>query len=111
VQRTRYVQIEHIEGLIELYNADAGSEADPLVEQNAVSIALEQVSPQAQEVLRLRFFEDYSLEEIAAALTINLSAAKMRLYRALDQFKLRYVQVVQHACPNGSPCEAAGRHH
>ena len=110
VQRARYVQTEHIESLIELYNAGAVSESDLLVEQNAVSIALEQVSPQAQEVLRLRFFEDYSLEEIAAALTISLSATKMRLYRALDQFKVRYLLMVEHDCRDGFQCTVGARH-
>jgi RNA polymerase sigma-70 factor (ECF subfamily) len=108
VQRARYVQTDHIESLIELCNAGAASESDALVEQDAVSMALEQVSRQAQEVLRLRFFEDCSLEEIAAALAISLSAAKMRLYRALDQFKARYLWVVEHACCDGSLCTADG---
>jgi RNA polymerase sigma-70 factor (ECF subfamily) len=110
VQRARYVQTEHIESLIELCNAGATSESDVRVEQNAVSVALEQVSPQAREVLRLRFFEDYSLEEIANALAISLSAAKMRLYRALEQFKARYLLLVDPARGDGSPCAVGGRH-
>jgi RNA polymerase sigma-70 factor (ECF subfamily) len=48
-------------------------------------------------VLRLRFFEDRSLEEIAAVLTISLSAAKMRLYRALEQFSRHYQALVHPA--------------
>ena len=110
VQRARYVQTDHIESLIELFNAGAASESDTLVERNAVSMALEQVSPQAQEVLRLRFFEDYTLEEIAAALAISLSAAKMRLYRALDQFKARYLLVAEHAGCDSAPCTVGAGH-
>ena len=41
-------------------------------------------------VLYLRFFQDLSLEQIAGALDVSLSAAKMRLYRAQDRFAARY---------------------
>jgi len=54
---------------------------------------LDSISAPAREILHLRFFEDRSLNEIAASLNINLSAAKMRLYRALDQFRARYLEV------------------
>lgn len=97
VQRARYVQTEHIERLVELFEAGARSESETLIEQDAVAIALEQVSPLARQVLRLRFFEDRSLEEIAAVLTISLSAAKMRLYRALEQFSRHYQALVHPA--------------
>jgi DNA-directed RNA polymerase specialized sigma24 family protein len=42
----------------------------------------------------LRFFQQCSLEEIAATLAISLSAAKMRLYSYLEQFRAEYPQVV-----------------
>ena len=60
----------------------------------AVAAALQNVSDKAREVLLLRFYQECSLEEIAATLAISLSAAKMRLYRSLDQFKAEYLQVV-----------------
>jgi RNA polymerase sigma-70 factor (ECF subfamily) len=44
----------------------------------------------AREVLGLRFFGEASLDEIARILDVGLSAAKMRLYRALDQFAAIY---------------------
>ncbi|MDH3527067.1 MAG: RNA polymerase sigma factor [Gammaproteobacteria bacterium] len=97
VQRARYVQTEHIERLVELFETGAANELDTLMVQDAVAIALAQVSPLARQVLRLRFFEDRTLEEIAAVLAISLSAAKMRLYRALDQFNLSYQAQVQPA--------------
>ncbi|MDH3609812.1 MAG: hypothetical protein OEQ24_11300 [Gammaproteobacteria bacterium] len=42
--------------------------------------------------MELRFFQDLSLDELSKYLNIKLSATKMRLYRALDQFKLIYDQ-------------------
>lgn len=43
-----------------------------------------------QIVIQRRFFEDQSLEKLAQQLNISLSAAKMRLYRALERFKNTY---------------------
>ncbi|MEN8801096.1 MAG: sigma factor-like helix-turn-helix DNA-binding protein, partial [Thiogranum sp.] len=60
----------------------------------AVATALQNVSDKAREVLLLRFYRECSLEEIATTLAISLSAAKMRLYRSLEQFRVAYLQVV-----------------
>ncbi|MGD1983977.1 MAG: sigma factor-like helix-turn-helix DNA-binding protein [Chromatiaceae bacterium] len=38
----------------------------------------------------LRFYRELSLEDIARTLGIGLSAAKMRLYRALAQFEAAF---------------------
>ncbi|MDH3692010.1 MAG: sigma-70 family RNA polymerase sigma factor, partial [Gammaproteobacteria bacterium] len=40
-----------------------------------------------REVLALRFREDLSFDKMAQHLNLRLSAAKMRLYRAMDHFK------------------------
>lgn len=93
-QRMRYLQTEHIERLIELGPGDSQRVVtDDYAVSEAVCITLDQLGDTAREVLVLRFFQDCSLEEIAAALSISLSAAKMRLYRALDQFKAGYFEV------------------
>jgi RNA polymerase sigma-70 factor (ECF subfamily) len=93
-QRMRYLQTEHIERLIELGQADSQRVGtDDYAVSEAVCITLDQLGDTAREVLMLRFFQDCSLEEIAAVLSISLSAAKMRLYRALDQFKARYLEL------------------
>ena len=42
-----------------------------------------------REVLTLRYVADLSLKEIAEALDISLSAAKMRLYRATEELSAR----------------------
>jgi len=95
VRRARYVQVEHIEALIDLGRDDlALPQSDAVSDKQTVSVILDSVSPQAREVLQLRFFEDRSLDDIAGSLDISLSAAKMRLYRALDQFRARYLELV-----------------
>ncbi|MGB5260708.1 MAG: RNA polymerase sigma factor [Gammaproteobacteria bacterium] len=93
-QRMRYLQTEHIERLIELSldNSDCGNETDYALKQTVATV-MDQLGGNAREVLILRFFRDLSLEEIASALSISLSAAKMRLYRGLEQFKAGYLEV------------------
>ncbi len=95
VKRMRYVQTEHIERLIDLYLEGASIPDEQRYALNqAVATALQNVSDKAREVLLLRFFQECSLEEIATTLAISLSAAKMRLYRSLEQFRVAYLQVV-----------------
>jgi len=95
-KRMRYVQTEHIERLADLYLAGTSiSDMERYAHKQAVATALQNVSDKAREVLELRFFQDCSLEEIATMLAISLSAAKMRLYRSLDQFRIAYFQVVE----------------
>ncbi|MDH3466404.1 MAG: sigma-70 family RNA polymerase sigma factor [Gammaproteobacteria bacterium] len=59
-------------------------------EKDSVHTALKNLSPQHREVIRLRFFSDLSLHAVATQLDISLSAAKMRLYRALEKFEGAY---------------------
>jgi len=95
-KRMRYVQTEHIERLVDLYlEGTRIGHAERYARKQAVAIALQNVSDRAREVLELRFFQDCSLEEIATTLAISLSAAKMRLYRSLEQFRNAYLQVVE----------------
>jgi RNA polymerase sigma-70 factor (ECF subfamily) len=102
VRRMRYVQSEHIERLIDLYfEGTKIPDEESYARNQAVATALQNVSNKAREVLLLRFFQDCSLEDIASTLAISLSAAKMRLYRSLEQFRTEYLQVV------GAPIAAA----
>ncbi len=52
--------------------------------------ALRRLPQKSQEVLSLRFYRDASLEQIARRLDISMSAAKMRLYRAVEQLAAEY---------------------
>ncbi|PTB31105.1 RNA polymerase sigma factor [Photobacterium phosphoreum] len=46
------------------------------------------LSENEQEIIKLRFYNDLSLDEISHILRITMSACKMRLYRALQSLSL-----------------------
>lgn len=92
-KRQRSVLSDHMQALVTLHELDLREcrlNADLPAE--AVQQSLEALPVQAKEVLQLRFFSELSLEDIGAVLGISLSATKMRLYRAMDQFKGVYPQ-------------------
>jgi RNA polymerase sigma-70 factor (ECF subfamily) len=60
-------------------------------DEKDVQDTLQKLPDNDREVLQLRFFADASMEEIAADLGIELSAAKMRLLRAKERFKAVYL--------------------
>lgn len=49
--------------------------------------AMERLSPAEQTVIRLRFFHDLKLEEVAEATGANLNTVKSRLYKALSKLR------------------------
>lgn len=49
---------------------------------------LSRLSPEIQAVLRLRFYEELSLREIAAVTGANLSTVKTRLYTGLKKLRI-----------------------
>jgi RNA polymerase sigma-70 factor (ECF subfamily) len=51
--------------------------------------AIDKLSREHQEVLRLVFYEELPYEEIAALLKIPLNTVKTRVYYAKQQLKLR----------------------
>jgi len=57
--------------------------------RNRVRLALEHLSPEQRAVVELKFFQDLTFEEIAAAIQVPLSTVKSRLYAALEILKLR----------------------
>ena len=92
-KRQRSVLSEHMQALVTLHEIDLRanrSQMEPPTD--AVQQSLDALSAQAREVLQLRFISELSLEDIGVVLGISLSATKMRLYRALDQFKRVYRQ-------------------
>ena len=48
-------------------------------------------------MIRLRFFQDLKLEEIAQATGANLSTVKSRLYKALKKLKDMTGEEIDHA--------------
>ncbi len=55
----------------------------------------ERLSDLSREILTLRYIEEMDLKSISAELGIGLSAAKMRLGRAREEFIKKYQQVSQ----------------
>lgn len=91
-RQSRYVNCDQFEQLVESQEHEVST--DPyavLAEQQLLQQALGSLSDKSRQVLKLRFFADRSLEEIARILSISLSATKARLYRAIEQLtKLFY---------------------
>jgi RNA polymerase sigma-70 factor (ECF subfamily) len=89
----RHNHSEHLRQMIQIHEEHHRREVavDP-EQKRRVNAALSGLSPKAREVLGLRFYREASLHEIAHILGISLSAAKMRLYRALDQFETCYAE-------------------
>ncbi|MDD5863068.1 MAG: sigma-70 family RNA polymerase sigma factor [Firmicutes bacterium] len=52
-------------------------------DQESVEEELDQLEPDVQEIIRLRFFEEMSLKEISSITGYNLSTVKTKLYRGL----------------------------
>jgi len=92
VRRSRHVLTDHMRALIELndelrYNDESVEDVELV---KVVREILAELPCQAGDVLMLRFYRDLSVEDIASTLGIGLSAAKMRLYRAIAQFESRF---------------------
>ncbi|MBT8151948.1 MAG: RNA polymerase sigma factor [Gammaproteobacteria bacterium] len=93
-KQQQHTMASHLESLLEIHLQQCLS-ASPDVEQSRDIVAGVQqtmagLSKRSREVLQLRFFNELSLEDISITLGISLSAAKMRLYRAIDQFGTRH---------------------
>lgn len=67
--------------------AGFASAPEAQAEQLDLKKALQQLSGEQQTLIRLRFFEELKLEEIADVLDENVSTVKSRLYRTLRQLK------------------------
>lgn len=81
-----YVVDEQINALIDLYHED--DLMDSVADSFNVHEMIKQLPDPSKDIIYLRFFLDMSLQEASHFLGITLSAAKMRLYRALDTLKL-----------------------
>ena len=85
-KRARHIIGGHLRQLIELQEElRQNPRADTGEGHEQVHQALSRASRRDREILRLRFFHDLSLEQIADTLGIGMSASKMRLYRALER--------------------------
>ena len=84
-KRMRHSLDEHLRALIEIHCDSHKSIANRDDVKSWMSDALAQLPERSRDVLTLRFYKELSLEDVASTLGIGISAAKMRLYRALEQ--------------------------
>ena len=75
---------------LEEYTATIGDCQPSIVERLAVQAAMAALKSEHRAVLVLFYWERLSYEEIGQVLGISLSAAKMRLHRAREEFRRRY---------------------
>jgi RNA polymerase sigma-70 factor (ECF subfamily) len=85
-KRNKHLLNDHLRALIEVHEKSMTkikqvSENDDLVYQ-----VLQRLPTNECEVLKLRFYSDLPMKEMAIHLGLKLSATKMRLYRALEHF-------------------------
>lgn len=64
--------------------------APEVIERAAISATIQRMRPEQRLILILFYWEDLTMEELAAVLEISISAAKMRLKRARDEFQRQY---------------------
>ena len=71
--------------------------------QDQVNAAIAKLREEDQEIIVMRFVTGLAIAEIAETLELKLSAAKMRLYRAQEQFKLHYDAIKADCSENEQP--------
>ena len=84
---------DHLQHCIALVEADRYPDAaSENSEQTArlVRSTLKRLTDNNREILELRYFHELSLHQMAEKLSLTQSATKMRLYRAMDLFRLTF---------------------
>ena len=67
---------------------DVGSCEDPLPSDGLLTSRVNALPLEEQTVVKLRFYEDFTLREISEATGTNLSTVKTRLYTALKRLRI-----------------------
>lgn len=88
-KRSRYLLSDHVRDLIEIHEDSLRYLVENKADSQLVSGVLERFPRRDRDILMLRFYLDFSLQDISEYLGIGLSATKMRLYRALELFGTR----------------------
>ena len=82
LKKKKEIYLESCNDIPEIPYQEKGYES-----QDNLSISLESLDNETQTVIRLRFFEEMSLKEIAEITATNLNTVKARLYRGLRMLK------------------------
>lgn len=92
-RRMRHTLSEHVSALIEIHERSTRCQEE-FEDIAQVNMVLNEMPANTGHILKMRYYMELSLEEIAHNLGIGLSAAKMRLYRAQDTFKQHYREFI-----------------
>ncbi len=94
-QRKRKESIEQAESdLCSIADiTDTTNEYQQLIEKDSIQQTLAQLTEPERQILILRLIAELSLQEVADTLGLNLSATKMRFYRAQQHFADIYTQL------------------
>ena len=68
---------------------ETGSYEDPLPEDGSLARRVDALPPEIAAVIRLRFYEELSLQEISAVVNCPLSTVKTRLYTGLKKLRIQ----------------------
>ena len=66
----------------------AGSYEDPLPEDGSLARRVDALPPEIAAIVKLRFYEELSLQEISAVVDCSLSTVKTRLYTGLKKLRI-----------------------
>lgn len=67
---------------------EMGSYEDPRLEDDTLAQRVDALPTEAGTVIRLRFYEEMSLQEISEVTGVNLSTVKSRLYTGLKKLRV-----------------------
>ena len=92
IQEARKARHKHKHvALFEAMEAAIPEEHEP--ENLKIHQAMEKLSPNDRAIIVLFYWEELSLQEIADSLGCNVNAAKTRLYRARERFRVLYEEL------------------
>ena len=74
-----------LEDFNDVFADDSDKTGEDMLLREALHKAMRTLGQEFREVLELRYFEDFSYEEIAGILSISVSLAKVRVFRAQQQ--------------------------
>ena len=92
-KRTAHVLTDHLQHCIALVESDRYSEVVPEASAQAaerVHSTLQSLTENNREILQLRYLDELTIQQMAETLNLTQSATKMRLYRAMDVFKVKF---------------------
>ncbi len=96
-KRSSTLLTDHLQHCIALVEADRYSDSVPDDSEHTterVHSTLKRLTENSREILVLRFLDELSIHQMAEKLNLTQSATKMRLYRAMDVFKVKFQELL-----------------